>query len=732
MRGDVTSAACCRGTWGPWALGLVLATAIGCGGDAGQQVLAVDLRTDYVPGVEFASVRVELRKAVPDAGGGRRVIQDVPVRLGDDFGKGKRLTDFPLSEGGTYALSATLLQLDGEEVASRSVRIQVRSGRTVTIVVTRSCAAVSCPGATDPPEATSCLGGRCVSPDCTPETPERCGEPACTSPADCPAPADCAEAICADGVCLLAPRAGACPTETWCHPERGCVALPMSDGGSGCEASAETCNGLDDDCDGEVDEDFDLLTDPRHCGECGRVCGDAHATASCEAGRCTLRCDEGFADCDDDPTNGCEADLSAPESCGGCGTRCEGETPLCVRDETSGGYRCVSECPPEAPTLCTGSCVDTQTSLAHCGGCERPCEAPHGTATCTSGTCTLGGCDPGWGDCNGRLEDGCETDLTTPTDCGSCGTACPADRPYCRTTSGGTPSCTDGCSDGIRNGTESDVDCGGELCPACTEGRGCNGDRDCGADLVCRGGRCVPCGECSPGQTETQPCGNCGTRSRSCSSACSWGGWSACSGEGVCSPGQTETQPCGNCGTQSRSCSSACSWGGWSACSGEGVCSPGSTTNSGCPNTCMAKTCDSSCSWNAECSVCSSSCSQFTTCGSSCPSGYYPSQYRYTSGCGGSGISNNSVRCHPACGSQFTTCGSSCPSGYYPSQYRYTSGCGGSGISDNSTVCRRVTGTMFTSCGSSCPSGYHPVQYRYTSGCGGSGISNNSVVCRKN
>jgi len=43
----------------------------------------------------------------------------------------------------------------------------------------------------------------------------------------------------------------------------------------------ETCNGEDDDCDGTVDEDFDLMTDPDHCGACDAACG-----LECDAGEC--------------------------------------------------------------------------------------------------------------------------------------------------------------------------------------------------------------------------------------------------------------------------------------------------------------------------------------------------------------------------------------------------------------------------------------------------------------
>jgi len=47
------------------------------------------------------------------------------------------------------------------------------------------------------------------------------------------------------------------------------------------------------------------------------------------------------------------------------------------------------------------------------------------------------------------------------------------------------------CDDGILNGDESDVDCGGPLCPKCPEGKICNNDNDCSykCDLTIR--RCV-------------------------------------------------------------------------------------------------------------------------------------------------------------------------------------------------------------------------------------------------
>lgn len=49
------------------------------------------------------------------------------------------------------------------------------------------------------------------------------------------------------------------------------------------------------------------------------------------------------------------------------------------------------------------------------------------------------------------------------------------------------------CSDGIKNGTETDVDCGGK-CSRCTDGRTCSVANDC-VSGTCTGGTCVTCAD---------------------------------------------------------------------------------------------------------------------------------------------------------------------------------------------------------------------------------------------
>ncbi|MDF2697877.1 MAG: hypothetical protein K0S65_6260, partial [Labilithrix sp.] len=77
-------------------------------------------------------------------------------------------------------------------------------------------------------------------------------------------------------------------------------------------------------------------------------------------------------------------------------------------------------------------------------------------------------------------------------------------------------------------------------------------------------------GECTPGETRTGACGQCGTRPEKCSATCVWVG-GACSDEKLCNPDDFEVQS-GNIGcahprqVRTRTCSSACDWPAWSDC----------------------------------------------------------------------------------------------------------------------------------------------------------------------
>ncbi len=154
----------------------------------------------------------------------------------------------------------------------------------------------------------------------------------------------------------------------------------------------EACDGVDNDCDGQIDENIDLLNDKRNCGQCGKVCDFFQATATCTAGACgfnpTTDCAPGFHDRDGLPANGCEYSCSntnaGVERCDLIDNDCDG-------------------------TVDNG--FDTQVDIGNCGRCGNVCQFPHTVPRCTAGMCGFNpatDCQLGFVDVNGRQIDGCE------------------------------------------------------------------------------------------------------------------------------------------------------------------------------------------------------------------------------------------------------------------------------------------------------------------------------------
>lgn len=97
----------------------------------------------------------------------------------------------------------------------------------------------------------------------------------------------------------------------------------VSDGGrcyaQGACLDIEACNGLDDDCNGAVDDGFDFSSDAAHCGGCGRACTEG--TRCLEAACREARCDDGVDNDGDGGTDcGDVACLGLP--CAADGGRC--------------------------------------------------------------------------------------------------------------------------------------------------------------------------------------------------------------------------------------------------------------------------------------------------------------------------------------------------------------------------------------------------------------------------
>lgn len=89
----------------------------------------------------------------------------------------------------------------------------------------------------------------------------------------------------------------------------------------------EICDTLDNDCDGSTDEDFNLSEDEQNCGRCGNVCGDLNAvTSNCVDGECQLTCTRFHFNVNNDASDGCECEVTncGVEICDQVDNDCDG------------------------------------------------------------------------------------------------------------------------------------------------------------------------------------------------------------------------------------------------------------------------------------------------------------------------------------------------------------------------------------------------------------------------
>jgi len=194
---------------------LAVLLASGCS-DGGHELL-VQVKTDLVPGIEFATVRAEAFTH------GR---QERDAMLNDDFIAGIRVAEYDGLASGDYVVQVELLDAMGAVVMARLTRLSLSSDYGLTVLMTRDCAGVTCPGSGDPATATACLGGRCVDETCSPEAPASCPAPECMADGDCAATAACATGRCIEGACFVDGDDTSCGAGSYCDVETGCAPLP--------------------------------------------------------------------------------------------------------------------------------------------------------------------------------------------------------------------------------------------------------------------------------------------------------------------------------------------------------------------------------------------------------------------------------------------------------------------------------------------------------------------------
>jgi hypothetical protein len=162
----------------------------------------------------------------------------------------------------------------------------------------------------------------------------------------------------------------------------------------------EICDGIDNDCNGKIDEGLDTNNDVNNCGACGTPCSVPHASPACVGGVCQVaQCLPGWWDIDKDPTHtdaaGCEyyCQPTGPEICDGIDNDCD---------------KLVDDADPD---------VAVQSDVRHCGSCDNNCEGqvPNAVAACVNGACTIGNCLQGFFDKDPAVP-GCEASCSN-ADC---------------------------------------------------------------------------------------------------------------------------------------------------------------------------------------------------------------------------------------------------------------------------------------------------------------------------
>jgi hypothetical protein len=248
----------------------------------------------------------------------------------------------------------------------------------------------------------------------------------------------------------------------------------------------ELCDGVDTNCNGQIDE----------IPGCGCPEGDQLPCYTGDEKRIDVGiCKKGYFLCKGgkwDSTTCLGEQLPVDEACNGLDDDCNG-----VLDDVPGlGL----DCQTKFPSLCkfgkTACGIDDVTGFPGtiCAPDVKPFQNPELACNLLDDNCD-GSIDEGMACCpNDGIKNGSESDINCG---GTCPERCP-DGKICNLNGDCVSQvCVNGicaaisCLDNAKNGTETDIDCGGASCPKCTGGRLCMAGTDCTSGFCGADNRCT-------------------------------------------------------------------------------------------------------------------------------------------------------------------------------------------------------------------------------------------------